>query len=68
MEKDQVSGALDVSMPTAADQAAYIYDDLGQLSPSIDRQGNVATYTYGAVGNLLSNACLDTRKNRLLLL
>ena len=41
-------------MPTSADQAQYIYDDLGRLSQVIDGQGNVATYTYDAVGNLLS--------------
>ena len=43
-----------VSVPTlaVADQAQYIYDDLGQLSQVIDGQGNVATYTYDAVGNL----------------
>jgi YD repeat-containing protein len=35
-----------------ADQAQYIYDDLGRLSQVIDGQGNVATYTYDAVGNL----------------
>lgn len=39
-----------------ADQAQYIYDDLGRLSQVIDGQGNVATYTYDAVGNLLSIA------------
>ncbi len=37
-----------------ADQAQYIYDDLGRLSKVIDGQGNVATYNYDAVGNLLS--------------
>lgn len=40
-------------MLTVADQAQYIYDDLGRLSQVIDGQGNVATYTYDAVGNLL---------------
>jgi uncharacterized protein RhaS with RHS repeats len=30
---------------TVADQAQYIYDDLGRLSQVIDGQGNVATYT-----------------------
>lgn len=40
--------------PAVADQAQYIYDDLGRLSQVIDGQGNVATYTYDAVGNLLS--------------
>ena len=39
---------------TVADQAQYIYDDLGRLTQVIDGQGNVATYTYDAVGNLLS--------------
>ena len=37
-----------------ADQAQYIYDDFGRLSQVIDGQGNVATYNYDAVGNLLS--------------
>ncbi len=41
-------------VPTIADQVQYIYDDLGRLSQVIDGQGNVATYTYDAVGNLLS--------------
>ena len=36
-----------------ADQAKYIYDDLGRLSKVIDGKGNVATYNYDAVGNLL---------------
>jgi len=39
---------------STADQAQYIYDDLGRLSQVIDGQGNVATYQYDAVGNLLS--------------
>lgn len=39
---------------TTADQVQYIYDDLGRLSQVIDGQGNVATYQYDAVGNLLS--------------
>ncbi|TKB68742.1 MAG: hypothetical protein E8D52_07055 [Nitrospira sp.] len=43
-----------VPPPTIADQAQYIYDDLGRLSQVIDAQGNVATYQYDAVGNLLS--------------
>jgi YD repeat-containing protein len=38
----------------AADQAQYVYDDLGRLVQVIDGQGNVATYNYDAVGNLLS--------------
>ena len=40
----------------SADQATYIYDDLGRLSQVIDGQGNVATYAYDAVGNPLSIA------------
>lgn len=40
--------------PAVAEQAQYIYDDLGRLSQVIDGQGNVATYTYDAVGNLLA--------------
>ena len=45
-----------VSVPMLAisDQAQYIYDDLGRLSQVIDGQRNVATYSYDAVGNLLS--------------
>lgn len=38
----------------SADQAQYIYDDLGRLSQVIDGQDNVATYQYDDVGNLLS--------------
>ena len=49
-----VIGLLLQPVPTSADQASYIYDDLGRLSQVIDGQGNVATYTYDAVGNLLS--------------
>ena len=41
----------------SADQATYIYDDLGRLSQVIDGQGHVATYTYDAVGNLLWITC-----------
>ena len=43
-----------VLTPAVADQAQYIYDDLGRLVQVVDGQGNVATYTYDAVGNLLS--------------
>jgi YD repeat-containing protein len=32
----------------------YIYDDLGRLYQVFDPQGNVTTYYYDAVGNLLS--------------
>src|SRR5712691_9483632 len=37
-----------------AGQASFTYDELGRLSQVIDEQGNVATYTYDAVGNLLA--------------
>ena len=55
----------------SADQATYIHDDLGRLSQVIDGQGNVATYTYDAVGNLLSitrstDAITRSREMRLL--
>ena len=45
-----------VLVPTfgVAVQAQYIYDNLGRLAKVIDGHGNVATYTYDAVGNLLS--------------
>ena len=48
-------------MSAVADQAQYIYDDLGRLSQVIDGQENVATYTYDAVGNSLSitHSCGD---------
>jgi YD repeat-containing protein len=39
-------------MLAVAEQAQCIYDDLGRLSQVIDGQGNVAIYTYDAVGNL----------------
>jgi YD repeat-containing protein len=42
-------------VPTAkAGEARYIYDDLGRLHQVIDENGDVATYTYDAVGNILS--------------
>ena len=46
--------AIVVLSSAVAERAQYIYDDLGRLVQVIDGQGNVATYTYGAVGNLLS--------------
>jgi YD repeat-containing protein len=36
-----------------ADQANYVYDELGRLFRVIDGSGNVATYHYDPVGNLL---------------
>ncbi len=32
----------------------YVYDDLGQLVGVVDQNGNAATYTYDAVGNILA--------------
>jgi YD repeat-containing protein len=32
----------------------YFYDDLGRLTRVVDPSGNIATYHYDAVGNLLS--------------
>jgi len=32
----------------------YFYDDLGRLTRVVDPGGNIATYHYDAVGNLLS--------------
>ena|GEM_PF-3243636 len=45
---------LALSSSANAGQAKYIYDDVGRLSQVIDDQGNVATYSYDAVGNILS--------------
>lgn len=38
----------------SADQAQFVYDELGRLLGVEDGQGNVATYEYDRVGNLLS--------------
>lgn len=38
----------------SADQAQFVYDELGRLLGVVDGQGNVATYEYDQVGNLLS--------------
>lgn len=32
----------------------YSYDDLGRLIGVVDKNGDAATYSYDAVGNLLS--------------
>ena len=32
----------------------YVYDDLNRLIAVVDQQGNAATYTYDAVGNILA--------------
>src|SRR5579859_2486693 len=44
-------------MPLSAQNTApvqYSYDDLGRLIKVVDPNGNVATYSYDAVGNLLA--------------
>src|SRR5262249_4845249 len=44
------------SAPFVAAQSGaiqYIYDDLNRLVGVVDQQGNAATYTYDAAGNLL---------------
>ena len=48
--------ALLLSWPlvTSADQAQYFYDELGRLIGVVSGQGNIASYEYDAVGNLLS--------------
>ena len=40
--------------PAFVDQVQYICDNLGRLLQVVDGKGNVATYTYDAVGNLRS--------------
>ncbi len=48
---DGVTTTLNVSLPVPIN---YVYDDLGRLVGVIDKDGNAATYSYDAVGNLLS--------------
>lgn len=48
---DGVTTTLNVSSPVPIN---YVYDDLGRLVAVIDKDGNAATYSYDAVGNLLS--------------
>ena len=38
----------------SSDAIQYFYDDLGRLSRVVDQNGKIATYSYDAVGNLLS--------------
>jgi YD repeat-containing protein len=51
-----LGGTLLCARATAAQQAQinYLYDELGRLVAVIDQQGDVAVYSYDAVGNLLS--------------
>jgi YD repeat-containing protein len=49
--------AVSLATPPAIAQQAivnYVYDELGRLVAVIDQQGDVAKYSYDAVGNLLS--------------
>ncbi len=39
-----------------ADGVKYLYDDIGQLKKVVDEEGNVASYNYDVLGNLLSIA------------
>jgi YD repeat-containing protein len=48
---DGATTTLNVSLPVPIN---YVYDDLGRLVAVIDKDGNAATYSYDAVGNLLS--------------
>src|SRR6184192_4018874 len=46
---------LGVASPLRAQSnVQYVYDALGRLTQVIDPSGNVATYNYDAVGNLVS--------------
>ena len=47
-------GLLLVARPSAVRaDLFYVYDELNRLTAVVDAQGNAATYTYDAVGNLL---------------
>jgi YD repeat-containing protein len=43
-----------VALPSAQSGVRYIYDESGRLVGVIDPAGDAATYSYDAVGNLLS--------------
>jgi len=47
------AGTFTVSGPPVAGTVSYVYDRLDRLGAVVDHDGNVATYTYDAVGNLL---------------
>jgi len=46
----------------------YVYDALGRLTTVVDPSGNVATYNYDAVGNLLSITRTTTSPSALAIL
>lgn len=52
----------------AQNPVRYFYDDVGRLVKVIDQNGNVATYSYDAMGNLLSIARSTLPANGLALL
>jgi YD repeat-containing protein len=52
-----------VEPPAASAQQGsiyYVYDDLNRVTAVIDQQGNAATYTYDAVGNILKIERFDS--------
>src|SRR2546428_4331517 len=55
-----LASAVFLSLVTAARaEIFYVYDDLSRLIAVVDEQGNAATYTYDAVGNILRIARFD---------
>lgn len=46
--------------PAVASDANYIYDDTGRLIKVVSETGDVATYNYDAVGNLISITTTST--------
>jgi YD repeat-containing protein len=48
---------------TAPAGIQYVYDDLGRLSAVVDQLGNVATYAYDAVGNLLAIGAISADRD-----
>jgi YD repeat-containing protein len=41
-------------LPAQTQPIQYYYDDVGRLVTMVDQSGNVVTYTYDAVGNILA--------------
>lgn len=59
------SGLLWLPGSLRADQAQYLYDELGRLVGVIDGQNNAAVYTYDEVGNLLKIDRLSSTGNNI---
>src|SRR5207249_12125321 len=62
-----IAGALLLLTQRASAQQSgifYVYDDLNRLIGVIDQQGNAATYTYDATGNLLRVDRFDAAQQR----